>query len=117
MLSTSSPRIVVFTDLTNIFFSDVFANKNHTTLRFSFVNAPGLNKLMRSEIFISEDGQLQAAHLILEYEPISCIYQDAGQAIRASDFRLTRIDVSKLGFWLGEIFLLLSCLFNEFLNR
>ena len=44
-------------------------------------------------MFISEDGQLQAAHLILDYEPISRVFQDAGQAIRAGDPRLNRIDV------------------------
>ena len=98
MLRTSSPRIVVFTDLTNIFFLDVFADKNHTAPRLSFVNASGLNKLLRSKIFISEDGQLRAAYLILEYKPISRIYQDAGQAIRAGNSRLAWIDVSKAGF-------------------
>ena len=98
MLSTSSPQIVLFTDLTNIFFLDAFIDKNHTALRLSFINAPGLNKLLRSEIFISKGEQLLVAYLILEYEPISCIYQDASQAIRVGDSKLARIDVSKLGF-------------------
>ena len=62
------------------------------------VNVTGLNKLLRSEIFISEDGQLRAAHLILDYEPLSCQFQDAGQVIRAGDSRLNCIDISKLGF-------------------
>ena len=47
---------------------------------------------------MSEDGQLQATHLILDYEPLSRIFQDVGQAIRAKSPRLARIDVSKLGF-------------------
>ena len=47
---------------------------------------------------MSEDGQLQAAHLILDYEPLYRIFQDVGQAIRAGSLRLARIDVSKLGF-------------------
>ena len=47
---------------------------------------------------MSENGQLQAAHLILEYKPLSCIFQDVGQAIRAGNSRLARIDVSKPGF-------------------
>ena len=59
---------------------------------------PGLNKLLRSEIFISEDGQLRATHLILDYDPLSRIFQDVGQAIRVGDSRLARIDVSKPGF-------------------
>ena len=59
---------------------------------------PGLNKLLRFEIFISEDRQLQATHLILDFEPLSHIFQDVGQAIRAGDPRLVRIDVSKPRF-------------------
>ena len=91
-------RIIVFIDLTTISSSDVFADKNHIALRLSLVNVPGLNKLLRSKIFISEDKQLWAAHLILDYEPLSHIFQDVGQAIRAGDPRLARIDIFKLGF-------------------
>ena len=47
---------------------------------------------------MSEDGQLRAAHLILDYEPLSHTFQDIGQAIRAGSSRLARIDVSKPGF-------------------
>lgn len=47
---------------------------------------------------MSEDNQLRAARFILGYEPLSHIYQDAGQAIRAGNPRLTRIDVSKPRF-------------------
>ena len=78
--------------------SDVFADKGHTTLRLSLVNIPGLNKLLRSEIFISEDRKLRAMHLILDFEPLSNAFQDVGQAIRADDPRLDRIDVSVHGF-------------------
>ena len=78
--------------------SDVFTDKGHTTLRLSLVNVPGLNKLLRSEIFINEDWQLRAVHLILDFEPLSNAFQDVGQAIRADDPRLARIDVSVPGF-------------------
>ena len=78
--------------------SDVFADKGHTALRLSLVNIPSLNKLLRSEIFISEDWQLRAVHLILDFEPLSNAFQDVGQAIRADDPRLARIDVSVPGF-------------------
>ena len=78
--------------------SNVFANKGHTTPRLSLVNVLGLNKLLRLEIFISEDWQLQAVHLILDFEPLSNIFQDTSQAIRAGDPRLARIDVSVPGF-------------------
>ena len=53
--------------------------------------------MLRSEIFIGEDRQLRAAHLILYYEPLSRIFQDVGQAISAGDSRLARINVSKPG--------------------
>jgi len=62
-----------------------FAEKNHVALRLSLVNVPALNKLLRSKVFVSEDGQLQATPLILDYEPLSRISQDAGQAIKDGD--------------------------------
>ena len=60
--------------LTMFAFSDVFTDKDHVSPKLSFVNVPGLNFLLRSEIFVSEDNQLRAAHLILGYEPLSRIY-------------------------------------------
>ena len=57
---------------------DVFADKRNTTSRLNLVNVQGLNKLLRLEIFISKDKQLQAMHLILDYEPLSNIFQDTG---------------------------------------
>ena len=75
-----------------------FADKEHISPKISCVNVPGLNFLLRSEIFVSEHRQLRAVHLILGYEPLSCIYQDAGQALKANNPRLARIDVSKPGF-------------------
>ena len=75
-----------------------FADKNHVASRLNFTNVQAFNYLLRSKIFVSENGQLRAAHLILDYEPLSRIFQDVGQAIRAGSSRLARIDVSKLGF-------------------
>ena len=43
---------------------------------------------------MSEDGQLRAVHLILDFEPLSDAFQDVGNAIRAGDLRLCRMDVS-----------------------
>ena len=77
---------------------DVFADKRHVAPRLSLVNVASLNKVLRSEIFVSEDRQLQAIHLILDFELLSNQFQDVGQAIRAGDPRLTRIDVSVPGF-------------------
>ena len=90
--------MMFFIDLTTISFSDVFANKDRVAPTINLTNVPTLNYLLRSEIFINEDGQLRAAHLILDYMSLSRIFQDAGQAIRAGSSRLTRIDVSQLGF-------------------
>ena len=47
---------------------------------------------------MSEDRQLRAAPLILDYETLSRIFQDVGQAIRVGSPRLARIDISKPGF-------------------
>ena len=66
--------MIVFIGLITISSSDVFADKNHVVSRLSHVNVLGLNKLLRSEIFISEDEQLWAAYLILDYEPLSRIF-------------------------------------------
>ena len=75
-----------------------FADKERTSPRLSLVNIPALNYLLRSEIFVSADGQLRAVPLILDYIPLSRSLVDAGQAIRASIPRLARIDVSIQGF-------------------
>ena len=47
---------------------------------------------------MNDDGQLRAAHLILDYEPISRTFLDVSNAIRANDYRLTRIDMSQPSF-------------------
>ena len=90
--------MIIFIGLTMISSSVIFADKRHVVPRLSLVNVPALNKLLRSEIFISEDGQLRAVHLVLDYEPLLRTFQDAGHAIRAGDSRLAHIDVSMPGF-------------------
>ena len=69
--------MIIFIDLTLISSSDIFVDKRHVAPKLSLVNVSGLNKLLRSEVFISEDRQLRAVHLILDYELLSRIYQDA----------------------------------------
>ena len=76
----------------------VFADKERTSPRLSLVNVLALNYLLRFEIFVSEDGQLRAAPLILDFVPLTRSLVDAGQAIRADSPRLARIDVSIPGF-------------------
>ena len=47
---------------------------------------------------MNDDGQLRAAHLILDYEPISRTFLDVSNAIRANDYCLTHIDMSQPSF-------------------
>ena len=76
----------------------MFADNNQVYPQLSLTNVAALNYLLKSEIFVSEDRQLKAVHLILEFKPISKIFQEIGHAIRAGDPRLARIDVSKPDF-------------------
>ena len=69
-------------------------DKEHVSPRISLTNVAALNYLLRSHTFVNNDGQLRAAHLILDYEPISRTFQDVGNAIKANDYRLARIDMS-----------------------
>ena len=62
------------------------------------INVPALNYLLRSQIFVNDDKQLHAIHLILDFEPISRSFLDVGNSIRADDYCLARIDVSRPGF-------------------
>ena len=57
-----------------------------------------MNHLLRSEIYVTEDGQLRAAHLVLGYQPLTRSFQAIGHAIRVGSPRLARIDVSKPKF-------------------
>ena len=70
--------------------------------QLSHTNIMGLNYLLRSEIFVSEDRQLRAVHLILDFEPISRVFQDIGHAIRVGDPRINPINVSKPTFLAKE---------------
>ena len=73
-------------------------DKTQTNPRLSLINVPVLNYLLMSQIFVNDDGQRRATHLILDYEPISRTFLDVGTSIRANDYRLARIDVSRPGF-------------------
>ena len=81
-----------------LYFSAMLIDKNQVMPQLNFSNFTTLNFLLRLEIFVSEDGQLQAIHLILEFDPISKLFQEAGHAIRAGDPRLARIDISRPDF-------------------
>ena len=53
-------------------------------------------------MFVSEDRQLKAIHLILNFKPLSDKFQDMGKAIRVGDPRPARIDISVPGFLARE---------------
>ena len=73
-------------------------DKNHVSPRLSLTKVAALNYLLRSQIFVHDDEQLRAVHLILDYEPISNIFQEVGNAIKTNNYRLARIDVSRPHF-------------------
>ena len=47
---------------------------------------------------MNDNGQLRAAHLVFYYKPLSRSFQDVSNAIRANDYRLAHIDVSRPRF-------------------
>ena len=51
--------------------STIVADKRYVAPKLSLTNVPALNYLLRSKSFVSEDMQLRAVHLILDFEPIS----------------------------------------------
>ena len=83
-----------FIGLTMICSSVVFADKRHVAPRLSLVYVADLNRVLRSEVFMSKDRQLRAVHLILDFEPILDNFQEMGHAIKAGKPRLCRIDIS-----------------------
>ena len=87
-----------FIGLTMIYSLAVFVDKRHVVPRLSLVNIADLNRVLRSKVFISEDRQLRAIHLFLDFEPMSDSFQEVGHTIRAGDHRLRKIDISVPGF-------------------
>ena len=79
-----------------------FADKRYMAPNFNFVNALDLNKVLRFEVFVSEDRQLRVVHLILDFKPLFDKFQDVGNAIRMCDPPLARIYVSMPGFLAQE---------------
>ena len=83
-----------FNFLTMFHSSAILADKRHIAPKLSLTNIATLNYLLRFEIFVSEDRQLRAIHLILDFKPISEIYQEIGHIIRASDPQLAQSQIS-----------------------
>ena len=65
-------------------------DKTQVNHQISLINVPALNYLLRSQIFVNDDGQLLAAHLILDYKPLSRSFLDVSNVIKANDYRLAR---------------------------
>lgn len=78
--------------------SFVFTDRRQVASKLNLTNVEALNYLLRSEIFISEDRQLRAVHLILDFQPILETFQKVGHTIRVGDPRLARIKVSRPNF-------------------
>ena len=90
--------MVGFHELTMALFSAVIADRRHVAPRLSLTNVAALNYILQSKIFVSEDQQLRAVHLILDFKPISKTFQEIGHSIRVGDHRRNRIDVSRPDF-------------------
>ena len=97
-----------FSSLTIICSSAIFSDKRHMVPRLSLVNVNNLNRVLKSKVFVSEDRQLRAVHLILDFQHISDIFQEVGYAIRVGDPRLCRIDFSIPGFLAREEIVLIG---------
>ena len=92
------PLMIDFNLLTMFCFLAIFANKKQVAPRISLTKVTALNYLLRSEIFVSEDRHLRAIHLVLDFEPLSKIFQEVGHTIRVGDPQLARINVSRPDF-------------------
>ena len=44
----------------------------------NLVNVANLNRVLRAKVFVSEERQLKAIHLILDFKPLSDKFQDVG---------------------------------------
>ena len=60
------------------------------------MNFSDLNRILKSEIFLYQDGQLRAVHVILGFMPISNHFQSPKNMIRAKGPRLALIVVAIL---------------------
>ena len=58
------------------------------------MNYADLKRILQSEIFLYQDRQFQAIHMILRFKPISKCFQSPKHVIKAKDLRLTLIDIT-----------------------
>ena len=85
--------------LTKFFFQfNDFVDNRSTKPQLSLVNKGSLDRILRFEVYVNEaDCQLRAAHLILEYIPISHAFQASKCMIKANDPWLYHINVAYEG--------------------
>jgi len=81
---------------------DSFADKRAAIPNFSLVNQQSLDKILKAEVFVRIDKQLRAAHLILDYVPISKSFQALKCVIKARVPRLQRISIAAPGFLISS---------------
>ena len=80
-----------------------FVDRHSTVPQLNLVNKQGVDKILRSEVFVNEaNGQLRAAHVILGYEPISLGFYAPKCVIKAKDPHLHCISVAYEGFAVPE---------------
>ena len=75
-----------------------FADKRAIVPNLSLVDKPDLTKILKAEIFVHTDGQLRAAHLILDYNPLSSSFLASKCVIKARYPCLHQINVAVTGF-------------------
>ncbi|KAK9997119.1 hypothetical protein SO802_021805 [Lithocarpus litseifolius] len=110
---TSSPPNAISSSHVSSFSFNLYQLDPHTTLSFSFrisknkniavpnfnlVNHQSLDKILQAEVFVHKDGQLRAAHLILEYTPLLSSFQAPKCQIKARDPRLHQISIAVPSF-------------------
>ena len=81
-----------------LLFSNGFTDKHTVVPNFNLVNQESLEKILKAKVFIHKDGQLRAAHLILNYALISSSFQAPKWQIKEKGPHLHQISVVVLGF-------------------
>ena len=75
-----------------------FVDKKAAISNFNLMNQPSLDKVLKVEVFVHTEGQLRAAHLILDYIPIYKSFQVPRCVIKARNLCLHRISVAAPSF-------------------
>ena len=97
-----SPYSLLLPECTSFRFNG-FADIHSTKPLLHLVNRASRDRILQSEVYVNEaDSQLRAAHLILEYTPISHAFQAPRCVIKAKYPRLHRISVAYEGFVVPE---------------